>query len=102
MKPFDLPLESARTFVPGAGGVSFVANLAGECIAGYITRAALESYFGACADAPREDAQAALRPFDAHVRLIHQMARKLHRDQSAGAPAVLLTVDTVFRALTGR
>jgi len=102
MKPFDLPLESARRFVAGAGGVSFAVNVGGTCVTCYVTRAALESYFGADADAAPDAADASLRAFDRHVHLIHRVARKLRQREPATAPAAVLTVDAVFRALTRR
>lgn len=99
MKPLDLPLESNRTFVSGTGGVSFAVNV-GDCSpAFFVTRAALDLYFGADADAAPDDAQAALGAFDRHVHQIHRLARDLWCHRRPDAPSVVMTVDAVFRAL---
>lgn len=100
MKASDLPVESNRSFVASAGGVSFAVDV-GDCSpAFYITRTALELYFGATA-AP-DDAPAALSAFDRHVHQIHRLARELWRRRPPDAPVIVMTVDAVFSALTRR
>lgn len=98
MNPLDLPLESNRTFV--AGGVSFAVDVGDGSPAFFVTRAALDLYFGTDADAAPDDAQAALSAFDRHVHQSHRLARDLWRHRGPDAASVVMTVDAVFRALT--
>lgn len=100
MNPTDLPPEAHRTFVDGPGGISFTLMDGAHGLPGYVTRAALEVYFGADTEAQDGDAEAALRAFDTHVETIHRLARRLGHRGRPGAPTVVLTVDAVFRVLT--
>lgn len=98
MKPIDLPLAADRHSVEGAGGVSFAIDVGERQVPCYVTRAVLESYFGAEAEAG--DDSPGLRAFDRHANLIHQLAREQWERRGPGVPAVVLTVDAVFRSLT--
>jgi hypothetical protein len=102
MKPNDLPLEADRSFVKGAGGVSFDVAIDGECVPCYVSRAALEVYFGADPQVDAGDATASLQAFDLNAELIRRLAGAQWRRRRVENPAVVLTVDAVFRALSGR
>lgn len=103
MKPIDLPLKADRNFVKGTGGVSFDVAADGGRVPCYVSRAALEAYFGADPQAEPGDADATLRAFDLHAELIRQLAgAQWRRRRPASPPAVVLTVDAVFRALSWR
>lgn len=98
MKPIDLPLAADRNLVEGAGGVSFAIQVGERQVPCYVTRAVLESCFGAPAEA--SDAGPGLQAFDRHAGLIHRLAREQWVRRGPGVPAVVLTVDAVFRTLT--
>lgn len=100
MKLISLPHDTERTFVNGAGGVCFDVRVNGRSVPCYVTRAVLEAYFGADADADACDGDACLQAFDGHAPLIQRLAREQWLRRGARIPAVVLTVDAVFRALT--
>lgn len=97
MNPIDLSPE-ARAFVDGPGGISFTLMDGARGLPGYVTRDALEVYFGAATEA--QDGDAVLQAFDRHVETIHRLARRLAHGGQPGAPTVVLTVDAIFRVLT--
>lgn len=100
MKLINRPLDPERIFVTGAGGVRFGLHVDGRSLSCYATRAVLEAYFGADADADACESDACLQAFDDHAELIQRLAREQWLRRGAGIPAVVLTVDAVFRALT--
>jgi Protein of unknown function (DUF1488) len=102
MDTIELPVETIRTYVEGAGGVSFPTCIDGCTVRCYVTQAALETYFGGDTRSPVDPCAASLRAFDRHSSFIGAMARNLLRRRGPEASAVVLTVDAVFRALTRR
>lgn len=98
MSVIDIPFDTARTFVEPAASVLFFARLGDHTLRCYITRSALETYFGAPGGA---DAHAAgcLRAFDVNAPRIRAIARELIGRRAAGAQSVVLTADDVFRCV---
>lgn len=95
----NLPFRPSRTFVDDADAV-MAHECFGECLVNcYVTRAALETYFGAAAGGDGERL-ACLQAFDRHADTIGAMLASLVERSGSGVRAVVLTVDEVYRALT--
>jgi len=103
MKPIDLPLEADRKFVKGPGGVSFEVAIDEGRVPCYVSRTALEMYFGADPGSRGRRCRriaAGLRP--ARAADPPACRRAMAAPVPHRRPAVVLTVDAVFRALSWR
>ncbi|MGA0610805.1 DUF1488 family protein [Caldimonas sp. KR1-144] len=99
MNAVEIPFDTTRTFVEEAASVMFFARVGERTVRCYVTRSALESYFGADADHDALESSACLRAFDANARRIEAIARECLGSNGAGVRTVVLNADTVFRVL---
>jgi len=102
MDTIELPVETIRTYVGGAGGGAFPTCLDGCTVRCYVTQAALETHCGVDTRSPVDPCTASLRAFDRRSSFIVAMARDLLRRRGPQADAAVLTVDAVFRTFTRR